>query len=137
MDYLLSLVGKDQETITEAITELAENAEKVKLQEKQIDDLKSEIDESKDEICYLKKKLDQKYDIIEDMENEIENNEEKYREVNKELGLAERKLKSLENLISEQVEEINILQDNNQSTISQISENVMMEKKISRADETC
>ena len=137
MDYLLSLVGKDQETITEAITELAENAEKVKLQEKQIDDLKSEIDESKDEICYLKKKLDQKYDIIEDMENEIENNEEKYREVNKELGLAERKLKSLENLITEQVEEINILQDNNQSTISQISENVMMEKKISRADETC
>ena len=133
----MSLVGKDQETITEAITELAENAEKVKLQEKQIDELKSEIDESKDEICYLKKKLDHKYDIIEDMENEIENNEEKYREVNKELGLAERKLKSLENLITEQVEEINIIHDNNQSTISQISENVMMEKKISRADETC
>ena len=44
MDYLLSLVGKDQETITELIKELAENAEKVKLQEKQIDDLKSEID---------------------------------------------------------------------------------------------
>ena len=44
MDYLLSLVGKDQGTITEAIKELAENAEKVKLQEKQIEDLKSEID---------------------------------------------------------------------------------------------
>ena len=30
MDYLLSLVGKDQETITEAIKGLAENSEKVK-----------------------------------------------------------------------------------------------------------
>ena len=36
----------------------------------------------------------------------------------------------MENLTTEQVEEINILQDNNQSMISQVSENVMMEKKI-------
>ena len=45
MDYILSLVGKDQETITQEITELAENAEKVKLKEKEIDEVKSEIDE--------------------------------------------------------------------------------------------
>ena len=31
--------GIDQETITEAITKFAENGEKVKLQEKEIDDL--------------------------------------------------------------------------------------------------
>ena len=36
MDYLLSLVGKDQETITEAITVPAENGEKGKTQEKEI-----------------------------------------------------------------------------------------------------
>ena len=34
MDYLMSLVGKDQETITEAIKEMAENVDKVKNQEK-------------------------------------------------------------------------------------------------------
>ena len=37
MDYMLSLVGKDQDTIVEAIKELAENSEKLKLQEKEID----------------------------------------------------------------------------------------------------
>ena len=36
MDFLLSLVGKEQETITEAIKEMAENTEKVKIQEKEI-----------------------------------------------------------------------------------------------------
>ena len=34
MDYLMSLVGKDQETITEAIKDLAANYEKVKAMEK-------------------------------------------------------------------------------------------------------
>ena len=37
MDYILSLVGKDQETITEAIKKLAKNRKKVKVQEKEID----------------------------------------------------------------------------------------------------
>jgi hypothetical protein len=36
MEYLLSLVGKDQETITEAIEELAENSVKVKALVKKI-----------------------------------------------------------------------------------------------------
>ena len=39
-------------------------------------------------------------------------------------------MKVLEKLISEQVDEINILRDNNQSMVSQISENLMMEKRI-------
>lgn len=131
MDYLYSLVGKDQETITEAIKELAANAEKVKNQEKEIDDLKCQIDESNEEMHYLKRKLDQKYDFIEDMENEMEKNEEKYIKSNEELDLKEKKLKALENLIIEQVDEINILRDNNLSMVNQISENVQREKKIS------
>ena len=42
MEYLLSLVGKDQDTITEAIKEMAENVEQVKNQEKEMDELHNE-----------------------------------------------------------------------------------------------
>ena len=65
----MSLVGKDQETITEAIKELARNSEKVKALEKENIDLNSMLEETKEEIHYLKTKLDQKYDIIDDMEH--------------------------------------------------------------------
>ena len=65
MDYLLSLVGEDQDTITEAIKELAQNGEKVKLQEKEIEELKSELNDAKDDIKYLGHKLEKKYDLIE------------------------------------------------------------------------
>ena len=41
-----------------------------------------------------------------------------------------RKLNSLENLVRKQVDEINILRDNNQSMVCQISENVRMEEKL-------
>ena len=127
MDYLLSLVGKDQETITEAIKELAKNAEKVKIQEEKINDLQSELEDNKKEIHYLKNKLNQKYDLIEDMEYEIEKSEDKFEGAKKELGL---KLTALENLITEQVDEINVLRENNQSMVSQIAENIQMEKKL-------
>ena len=70
MEYLLSLVGKDQEKITEAIKYLAENSVKVKALEKENGDLLNELDESKEEIHYLTNKLD----LIEDMEHEIEKN---------------------------------------------------------------
>ena len=39
-------------------------------------------------------------------------------------------LNRLEMLITEQVEEINILRDNNLSMVGQIAENIPMEKKI-------
>ena len=68
--------------------------------------------------------------MVEDLEHDLDRNEEKFKETKKELSLTEEKLNALENLVAEQVEEINILRDNNQSMISQISENVMMEKKI-------
>ena len=43
IDYLLSLVGKDQETIKEAIKELAENSEKFKALENENSDLHIEL----------------------------------------------------------------------------------------------
>ena len=57
MDYLLFLVAKDQDTITEAIKELAENSEKVKKQKKEIDDMQSELVEANEKIHYLKRNL--------------------------------------------------------------------------------
>ena len=48
-----------------------------------------------------------------------------------ELECKENEYKQLESFASEKLEEIEILRDNNQSMISQISENVRMEKKIS------
>ena len=71
MDYLLSLVGQDQDTIVEAIKDLAENKERVMKQENEINDLQSELEEHKEEIHYLKNKLDQKYDTIEDLEYDL------------------------------------------------------------------
>ena len=72
MDYLLSLVGKDQDTIVDAIKDLAANAEKVKGLENEINKLSNELEKDKEEILYLKSKLDQMYDIIDNMENELD-----------------------------------------------------------------
>ena len=40
MDYLMSLVGKDQDTIVDAIKDLAENKERVERQDTEINELK-------------------------------------------------------------------------------------------------
>ena len=50
MDYLMSLVGKDQETIVDAIKEMAENVEKVKNQENEMEELNNELENHKEEI---------------------------------------------------------------------------------------
>ena len=76
----MSLVGKDQETTTEATKELAENSEKVKALEKENGDLHSEQEESKDEVHYLKNKLNQKYDMLDDLEHDLEKKEEKLKD---------------------------------------------------------
>ena len=47
MDYLLSLVGKDQDTIVDAIKDLAENAKKIKAQENEITELNNKLDDHK------------------------------------------------------------------------------------------
>ena len=130
MDYLMSLVGKDQETITEAIKELAENCEKVKTLEKENSDMHSELKEANDEIHYLKNKLNQKYDMLDDLEHELDKSEEKLKDSNKQTESKEYEVKVLENLINEQVDEINVLRENNQSMVSQIAENIQMLKKL-------
>ena len=79
MDYLLSLVGKDQDTIVDAIKDLAANAEKVKAQENEINKLINELEKDKEEIHYLKSKLDQKYDLVDEMEKWAWSNWEKLR----------------------------------------------------------
>ena len=58
MDYLLSLVGKDQDTIVDAIKDVAKNAEKVKAQELEIKELINKLDKDKKEKHYMKNKLD-------------------------------------------------------------------------------
>ena len=130
----MTLVGKDQDTIVDAIKDLAENAEKVKAQEFEIKELIYKLDEEKEEKHYLKNKLDQKYDMIDDMENELDQMERNFKEAKKNLELRETDLKKLEVLINEQVEEINILRDNNLSMVHQVAENLMMEKKIKVQD---
>ena len=85
----MSLVGKDQETITEAIKELAENTKKVKIPEKEIDDLQSEFVVAKEEIHYLHNKLDTKYDMIEDMEHDLDEYEKKSKEAQEILVIKE------------------------------------------------
>jgi predicted RNase H-like nuclease (RuvC/YqgF family) len=101
MEYILSLVGKDQETITEAIKNLAENAEKVKKLEMENSDLHIELEESKEEIHYLKNKLNQKYDLVEDLEHELDKNEEKFEEAKKGIISKENELDELEKVIAE------------------------------------
>ena len=130
MEYLLSLVGKDQKTITEVIKELAVNSEKVNALEKEDSDLHIELEESKEEIHYLKNKLNQKYDMIEDLERELDKNEEKFEEAKKRIISKEKELDEMEKVIAEQVEENNIVRDNNLSMVSQIAEHLRMEKKI-------
>ena len=129
------MVGKDQDTIVDAIKDLAENAEKVKAQEVEIKELYDTLDENKEEIHYLANKLDQKYDVIDDMENELDQIEKKLKETKKNLESKETDLNKLEVLIHEQVEEINILRDNNQSMVRQIADNIRMEKKIGVQDD--
>jgi hypothetical protein len=64
------------------------------------------------------------------MEFEVDKGEERMEDAEKQIEEKERELDTLGKLIGEQMEEINILRDNNQSMVCQISENVMMENKI-------
>ena len=65
----------------------------MKNQEKEIVDLQNEVDEAKEEIHYLKKKLDQKYDVIDDLEHDIEQIEKKQNITKKELECKENEYK--------------------------------------------
>ena len=64
-------VGKDQDTIVDTIKEMAENRDKAKLQEKEIEKLDKDLDENKEEVHYLRNKWEYKRDMIDDLEDKI------------------------------------------------------------------
>ena len=68
--------------------------------------------------------------------NLIIKEKKKFKEAKKELGFKERKLNAIQNLITEQVEELNVLLDNIQSMISHIAENLQMESKVNSQKRT-
>ena len=132
-----SMLGRDEEFVVDRLHSLMKNEEKVVSQKEEIDSLNTDLENIKEENHVLKNKLDTKRDIIDDMEFELENFEKKQKglkdkmELNeKELIKKETDLVAFEQFVTKQVEEINILKDNNQSMIKQISENVLMEKQI-------
>ena len=102
MDYLLSLVGKDEETILDAMKEMVENVDKVKNKEKEIDELNNKLEDHTEEIYYLRNKLDQKRNVIEEMENESEKIDEKYKKAKDDLKFKDKERNLLEKLIGEQ-----------------------------------
>ena len=130
MESLLSLVGKDHDTIVEALEGLAKNGEKVKIQEDEIKQLNGDIEEHKEEVHYLRNKLDMKRDIIDDLEHELERKDVEVNELRKALELKEKEFEDLEKFVTARVEEINILRENNQSMVNQIAENIEIEKKL-------
>ena len=67
-----SLLGKDESFVLERLQNMIKNEEKFKEQEESIRTLESEVLDSKEEIQYLRNKLDQKCDTIDDLEQEIE-----------------------------------------------------------------
>ena len=91
MDYLLSLVGKDQDTIIDAIKELAKHADKVKIQEEKINDQQSELEDNKEviddrdrllkEIPHIEKENKDKVELLENIEKEKATLKEKLEKV--------------------------------------------------------
>ena len=101
MEYLLSLVGKDEETIAEAIKEMGDNVEKCKVQEKEINKLHNEMDDKKKEIKNRRNKVDQEYDIIEDMEKELDQVDQQYKKAKDEIKYQNNEQANNERMISE------------------------------------
>ena len=73
MDYLMSLLGKDQETVVEALKTLAENGERLKVTEKELEEVKIEIEDLKDENQQNQKKIK---DLKDDLHYERNFNED-------------------------------------------------------------
>ena len=125
-----SMLGRDEEFVLERLQSFIKNEEKVKSQEQEIDSIKDDIDDLKEENHQLNNKLENKRDVIDDMEIELNGYERKFEDAKKAVILKEIEVDELERVIYQQSEEIKMLKDNNDGMISQISENVRMEKKI-------
>ena len=125
-----SLLGRDEEFVIERIQTMIRNEEIVGAQKEEIEILKSDLDKLKEENYHLASKLEYKREIIEDMETELDKFETRSKDEKNKIALNEKELDELQEFIAKQVEEINILRDNNLSMVSQISENLRMEKQI-------
>ena len=68
--------------------------------------------------------------MIDDLEYDLDKCEEKLKDSNTRTESKEYEVKVLEKLVREQVDEINILRDNNHSMVTQIAENIQLEKKV-------
>ena len=130
MEALMSLVGKDEETIVEALKALAGNGIKVKDQEEEIKSLCNDLEKLKEENHYLKNKMDYKRDIIDDLENILDKKDDEIKQIKKDFETKDKEFNDLGNINLERVEEINILRENNLSMVKQIGENLKMEKII-------
>ena len=109
---------------------IREKETKVKELEEALEQLKDQSEEKDHKIHKLKDDLKNGIIVNEEMENELERIEQKNREAENKLELKNRELSVVEYILSKQVEEINILNDDTKSMVSQISENVMLEKQV-------
>ena len=115
MDYFMSLVGKDQETITQAIKDLAENFEKVKLQENKIENLDAENDALKEEVYDLRNKLKYEREMNNELGEDIKRKELEIEHMEKYMS----NKVNLEKAPKEKAEEVDNLRDKCESLSNQ------------------
>ena len=126
-----SMLGRDENFILEKLQSLIKSEETVKDQRKEMEILYSDLENYREDNHYLKNKLDNKRDIIDDMEVELDRFETNFKDAKKAVVLKEIEIDDLERCVAQQLQEISVLKENNDSMVNQISENIQMEKKIS------
>jgi len=129
-----SLLGKDEQHIVSTLQSLVNDGENFKAQKEIVKKLECELEESKEEIHYLENRLNQKRNVIDDIEHDLEMSERENEEAKKVIDSKVKELDDMGKFIAKQGEEMAILQDNNQSMVSQIAENIRMEKKLEIQD---
>ena len=66
-----SMLGKSEMHVLETFQSLVKKGKDFDVLKEDMEHIKGELENSKDEVLYLKNKLDKKRDIIEDMEIEL------------------------------------------------------------------
>ena len=75
-----SMLGKNEQHIVATLQSLIKDGENFKAQEEIVKKLESELEESKEEIHYLKNKVEHKRDVIDDLEHDLEMYEKQNKE---------------------------------------------------------
>ena len=124
-----SLVGKDEVFIVEKLHCMVRNEERVKVQDDIIKNLESEIDDSKEEIHFLKTKLDQKYDIIDDMERELN----KFDDLEKETRKKDDIIKSLQYGIASKltmIDDLMLIRKENEEESNKLNNKICIQNNV-------